>query len=288
MLPSPTSLASRATLREPTTPGEPTNTMHNHEALTSGVSWGAIVGGSFAISALSLLLLALGSGFGLSVVSPWTSRFSSAELGSAAVAWLILSEILASCVGGYLTGRLRTKWAITHSDEVYFRDTANGFLAWAVALVVTSTLLASAAASMVAHSPVLATSGLDTQSSEQSAYPDYFTDVLFRSASNSPRDVAAQAEAARIMAVALSSDRLAPADQAYLSELVASRTGLTPAQADKRVFDTFVQAREGIEAMRKSAAHLLLWVFLGLAMGAFSASYAATIGGRQRDHVRTV
>ena len=40
------------------------------------------------------------------------------------------------------TGRLRTKWALIHTDEVYFRDTANGFLAWAVALVISVTFLA--------------------------------------------------------------------------------------------------------------------------------------------------
>lgn len=282
MLPTPTPLASRPI------PREPVNATPNKEALTSGVSWGAIVGGSFAISALSLLLLALGSGFGLAVVSPWANRFSNAEIGSAAIGWLILSEVIASCVGGYLTGRLRTKWALTHTDEVYFRDTANGFLAWAVALVVTATFLASAAASMVGYSPAMATGDIASQSPEQ-AYPSaYFTDALFRSTSDSPRDAAAEAEAATIMAVALSSHQIAPADQTYLVELVASRTGLTQAQAATRVSDTLLQARARIDAMRKATAHLLLWVFLGLAMGAFSASYAATIGGRQRDHVQTL
>jgi hypothetical protein len=263
--------------------------MPDNEALTSAVSWGAVVGGSFAISALSLLLLALGSGFGLSVISPWSTGLSTAQMSSAAIGWLILSEITASCLGGYLTGRLRTKWATTHTDEVYFRDTANGFLAWAVALVVTSSLLVSAAATMVDRATTAATNDIATRSPEPSAYPNnYFTDVLFRSANTGPRDASAEAEAARILAVALRSSQIAPADQAYLSELVASRTGISQAEADKRVSDTIVQARLLLDSMRKSAAHTLLWIFLGLAMGAFSASYGATIGGRQRDHVWTV
>jgi hypothetical protein len=95
-------------------------------------------------------LLALGAGFGLFAVSPWSNVGASAStVSTAAIVWLIFIEIIASVLGGYLTGRLRTKWALIHTDEVYFRDTANGFLAWAVALVISTTLLASAAASMV-------------------------------------------------------------------------------------------------------------------------------------------
>jgi hypothetical protein len=67
----------------------------------------------------------------------------------ATVLWLIVMQIISSSMGGYLAGRLRTKWANIHTDEVYFRDTAHGFLAWAVALVITAAFLASAATSMV-------------------------------------------------------------------------------------------------------------------------------------------
>src|ERR1022692_1234088 len=122
------------------------------EAHSSGVAWGAVIGGSFVTAAFSLILLALGAGFGLSAVSPWSNVGAPAStVGTAAIIWLIVIEIVASSLGGYLTGRLRTKWALIHTDEVYFRDTANGFLAWAVALVISVTLLASAAVSMVGH-----------------------------------------------------------------------------------------------------------------------------------------
>ena len=103
---------------------------------SSGVSWPAIIGGAFAAAALSLILLALGSGFGLASVSPWSNSGASLTSFTAMTAvWLIVVQWLASGLGGYLTGRLRTKWAGLHTHEVFFRDTANGFLSWAVASV---------------------------------------------------------------------------------------------------------------------------------------------------------
>src|ERR1700730_13803815 len=103
---------------------------------SSGVSWGAVIGGAFVAAALALIMLALGAGFGLSVVSPWSNVGASAsEFGTLGIIWLIVTQIVASSMGGYLTGRLRTRWQSVHGDEVHFRDTANGFLAWAVALV---------------------------------------------------------------------------------------------------------------------------------------------------------
>jgi hypothetical protein len=124
-----------------------------HEAHASGVSWPAVIAGAFVAAALSLILLALGAGLGLSSVSPWSHSGASApEVGAGAIIWLIVMEIIASAMAGYLAGRLRTKWASIHTDEVYFRDTAHGFLAWAVALVLTAAFLAS---SLGADQPML-------------------------------------------------------------------------------------------------------------------------------------
>src|SRR5450830_2013313 len=117
-----------------------------NEAHASGVSWAAVMGGAVVAAALSLILLALGAGLGLSSVSPWSNVGASAStIGTAAIMWLILMQVISSSMGGYLAGRLRTKWANIHTDEVYFRDTAHGFLAWTVALVVTAAFLTSAA-----------------------------------------------------------------------------------------------------------------------------------------------
>ncbi len=99
-------------------------------AAASAVSWGAIVAGAAAAAALSLILLMLGVGLGLSAVSPWArDGVSATTFGVSTIVWLTLTQLLASAMGGYLAGRLRTKWAAAHSDEVYFRDTAHGFLA---------------------------------------------------------------------------------------------------------------------------------------------------------------
>jgi hypothetical protein len=269
----------------------PEEPLLNRESRTSGVSWGAVIGGAFAAAATCLILLALGTGFGLSAISPWSNvGLSASTFGAAAIIWLILVEIIASALGGYLTGRLRTKWALIHTDEVYFRDTANGFLAWAVALVITVTFLASAAASMVgsvaqlrspAESAVGANTALDTNG--------YFVDTLFRSNrfDGGTKD-STRAEAAGIFTNALRQNEISVADQTYLAQLVAGRTGISQPDAEKRVSDVFGDARQAEDAARKATAHLLLWFFIALMMGAFSASYAATIGGRQRDHVKAV
>ena len=97
-----------------------------------------------------------------------------------------------------------------------------------------------------------------------------------------------QAEAGRIFANALRQNQMPAADQTYLARLVAARTGISPPEAERRVSDVVTEARQAEDAARKATAHLLLWFFLALLMGAFSASYAATIGGRQRDHVKAV
>lgn len=106
-----------------------------------------MVGGAFVAAALSVALLALGAGLGLSSVSLWShAGIAASTIGKGAIIWLILAQIIASAMGGYLAGRLRTKWATIHTDEVYFRDTAHGFLVWAEGLVITVYFLASASA----------------------------------------------------------------------------------------------------------------------------------------------
>jgi hypothetical protein len=119
---------------------------------------------------------------------------------------------------------------------------------------------------------------------------DYFIDMLFRSdgAKPDPNGAAARGEVGRIFANALRQREIPPADKGYLTQLVATRTGLTQPNADKRVSEVFVAAQQAADTARKVIAHSLLWAFLALLIGAFCASFAATIGGRQRDHVVVV
>src|ERR1700737_3786093 len=160
------------------------DTFARNEAHSSGVSFAAVIAGGFVAAALSLILLALGTGLGLSSVSPWSNMgVSASTIHGAAILWLITMQIIASAMGGYLAGRLRTKWATIHTDEVYFRDTAHGFLVWAVGLVVTAGFLASAATSMIG-SAAMATTAASVSSAPGGAQGDdpnvYFVDTLFR------------------------------------------------------------------------------------------------------------
>src|ERR1700756_4495890 len=95
----------------------------------SAVSWASVIGGALAAVAVTLLLVALGSGIGFSSVSPWSASNPSATPFTAlAAVWLIIVQWLASALGGYLAGRLRIKWTGLRTHEVFFRDTAHGFL----------------------------------------------------------------------------------------------------------------------------------------------------------------
>ena len=270
-----------------------------NEAYSSGVSWAAVIAGAFVAAALSLILLALGTGLGLSSVSPWSNVGASAStIDRAAIVWLIIIQIIASALGGYLAGRLRTKWATIHTDEVYFRDTAHGFLVWAVGLVITASFLSSAAASIVGatqRATSFSTAGGNGTVTElpggQNLDPsEYFIDTLFRSdhPSADRNDAPVRAEAARILSHALRQKNLSAADETYLAQLVVAKTGLSRTDAEKRVSEVFVELQQSLEIARKAVAHLSLWIFVALLIGAFCASYAATIGGSQRDHVELV
>jgi hypothetical protein len=262
---------------------------------SSGVSWGAIIGGAFVMAALALIMLALGAGFELSAISPWSNvgaSFSTA--GTAAILWLIVTQVIASAMGGYLTGRLRIRWPAIHTDEVHFRDTANGFLAWAVSLVIAVSFLATAALSMAggsgntgAATPERGGSSLENRAS---VLTSSWVDRLFRSErpGTAESDSSARAEARVILENDLRRRDVPPADLTYLAQLVVARTGLIQSDAQQRVSETISDARQSEDAARKAAAHVLLWIFLALLIGAFCASYAATIGGRQRDRVSLV
>jgi hypothetical protein len=257
------------------------------EANSSGVSWAAVVAGAVVAAALSLILVALGTGVGLSSVFPWSNGVASASrIGAGAIIWLIFMQIIAASTGGYLAGRLRTKWVDVHTHEVYFRDTATGFLVWALGLVITVAFLASAATSMVNGSSQL--SATQSSGAAATAPDEYFVDSLLRSNPPSPEkiDAAVRGEAGRTFAHALGQgDAAAVADKTYLAELVAAKTGLSRTDADMRVSEVLGQARQAADTARKAVGHSMYWMFLALLIGAFCASYAATIGGRQRDHV---
>src|ERR1044072_6985157 len=148
------------------------------ESSTPAVSWGAILAGGVASAAFTLFLVELVAGLGLVMVSPWSNAGASAStLSIAGGIGLIMMAVMASALGGYIAGRLRTRWVGIHTDETYFRDTAHGLLAWAIGALILATVLASAACTMLS-------SFTQGASSNPALVPDrnaYFVDALFRS-----------------------------------------------------------------------------------------------------------
>jgi hypothetical protein len=255
-----------------------------NEASASAVSWAAVSGGAFVTAALLLSLSALGAGMGLSSLSPWSnSGVSSSAVGMGALLWLAVIEILACAIGGYVAGRLRTKWVDVHSDEVYFRDTAHGFLVWAVAFVVLAAFLSSVGTVLAGRdrsANATPSASLVTDTNR------YFIDSLFRSgqASSIP-DEALRAEIGGIFDHALHQRELAADDRNYVADMVAAKTGLARPEAERRVTDVFGRDQQAVDNARKAVAHSLYWMFVALLLGAFAASLAATLGGRRRDQV---
>ena len=254
------------------------------ESGVAGVSWAAVAAGAVATAAVSLILLALGAGAGLSSLSPFSTEGVSARtVGLMALLWLTITEILSSALGGYLAGRLRTKWADIHTHEVYFRDTAHGFLAWALALVFAAAFLSAAAGAMVGaerHAPVA--SGTSAADSAR----NYYISSLYRGERNSgANDSDLEKDANAIFVHSLRERQLSTEDARYLATTVTARTGLDTQQAEQRVSDVFARYQADADAARKAAAHSLYWLFVALLAGAFAASLAATYGGRQRDRM---
>jgi hypothetical protein len=257
-------------------------------------SWQAIFAGAFVAVAITLVLVALGTGIGFASISPWPGRGASATSFAITTAiWLIVAQWISAALGGYISGRLRTRWPGTHTHEIFFRDTAHGLVTWAVATVVIIVVAAGSAASgagagLRAAAEVTST-GAQTLAT-QLASP-YSVDKLFRSkgdalaGSSDPR-----LEVTHIVANAAASGSVPDADRTYLVEQVAARTAIPQPEAQARV-DAFIsslaQAQEKVkaeaDAARKATAQASIYLALSMLIGAFIASVSAALGGRLRD-----
>ncbi|CAH2408254.1 hypothetical protein [Mesorhizobium escarrei] len=281
------------------------------ESSSSAVNWGPIIAGAFAASTLTFILMLLGSGLGLTMVSPWSNESASVTTFAVSTAiWLVIVQWLSSGLGGYLTGRLRTKWVGIHTDETFFRDTAHGFMAWALATLLVVFVLGSAlsaaigtgvkAASTVASGAAMGASAGATANAGNDGGSDvtsYFVDALFRptdpsrlAAPGAEGDATAAAQASRILITSAVAGEVSADDKTYLGQLVAARTGLSQADATARVDAVLaqveaakLQAQEAADTARKAGATFALVGALSLIIGAFIASAAAALGGKQRD-----
>src|ERR1700743_2132484 len=101
--------------------------VENETTPTAAISWPAALAGDAVAGAFSLMMLALGSGIGFAPFNPWSSHSIDTLRGATfAGIYLAATAMIASAVGGYITGRLRRLWLNTHPDELFFRDTAHG------------------------------------------------------------------------------------------------------------------------------------------------------------------
>jgi hypothetical protein len=283
---------------------EAVDTMVRTDTLTSealsAVSWGSIAAGAVAAAALALVLLAFGAGLGLSSISPWAdSGVSATTFKTAAGIYLVIVAVMSSAIGGYLAARLRTKWTGLHTNEVFFRDTAHGFVAWALATVLSASVLAAAATHIVSGAASGAGSAA-AQGAQTAPDPSQvFVDKLFRTDAGTSRaaggaggappasattNEAPRAEVQRLLLSSFREDNdLASADRTYVARLVAAQTGMSQAEAEARVNAVIAEAKAAADRARRGAANLALWMTAALLFGAFSASLAAVEGGQHRD-----
>ncbi len=272
----------------------------------SAVSWAAIAAGGVAAAALALVLISFGAGLGLSAISPWSdSGISASTFKTGSGIYLVIVAVMSSAVGGYLAARLRTKWVGVNTHEAFFRDTAHGFLAWAFATLLSAAALSSAT-TYLANGAAAGLSGAASQTARSFNPADVYVDELFRAgppmqaapSSPAPADSSAantnassgtnagqsRAEILRLWTASFRDNQdLSAPDKAYVAQVVAARTGLSQADAEKRVNNVITEAKTAADNTRKGAAKLSFWLTAAMLFGAFAASLAAVEGGSLRD-----
>lgn len=284
----------------------------------SGLSWSGIIAGAFTATAVTFIFVALGSGIGLSLASPFSSSPSAGTLTVLGAVWLVFAQAIGFATGGYVAGRLRREPMPVHTGETNFRDAASGLVVWAIGVVVTSILLVAAAEKAGSAAAMTATAGAAATgvagASSQSSSIDYFTDTLLRSnpqapsaaggaavggassggasaTAAAPDDRAMHAQVGRILITAVAADNIAPDDRIYLAQIVSARTGMSMEDAQKRVDDAVNRARASVtqaaETARKAGAYLSFWTFMSLLFGAACATLGGMLGGDLRDDFAT-
>jgi hypothetical protein len=284
----------------------------------SATSWAAILAGAAVAVSLSVVLVTLGAGLGLASLSPASGHgLSAAAFTVTGTVWLIVTQWLSAAAGGYIAGRLRQRWLATHTHEVFFRDTAHGLITWAVATLFVGAILFGSMSSLLGggaraigsvaaagggiaamgHAEMPGARGPEGPPTDPSAA--YNLDKLLRSNSPGnapdqsgmgPRASDARGEVLHIAANALLSGAVNDEDRMYLASLVASKTGVSADEAQKRVAafiesvkNATAQAKAAADEARKAAATAALYTALALLIGAFIGSVSAAIGGRLRD-----
>lgn len=273
-------------------------------AAVAAVSLRAVICGALVAVVVSIVLAILGSGFGLAFMSPYAGDEGSIGGFTAKMAiWLIIMQWASAGLGGYIAGRLRTKWTGLHSDESFFRDTAHGFLAWTFATILVAVLVAGTGASVASGAAKAATTVAaasaagagQAAASDKAGMPniDYNIGSLFRG--NNATTEAGRAyrnEANTIFTHGMSGDGVSAEDRAYLISTVSREAGVSQEEAATRVDRTIAEvtalkneAVETADKARKAASAFSIFTAISMMIGAFVASVAAAAGGCHRDNV---
>ena len=247
------------------------------------LQWTPVIAGAFGAAALSFILVTFGVtiGLGVSSTSP-TWRDASAALALLSGLYLILQAIASFGLGGYIAGRTRRPHAAARTEDVESRDGFHGLATWALAVLLGATLVALVGAADFAR-PAASRAGANASSAEPLL--SYELDRLLRS----PRRAAnvdigpERAEAGRILLTSSSHSGVNSDDRAYLVQQVAAATGLSPADADKRVNTAIEDSRTAIARSRHSAVILAFSLAAATLLGAVTAWMTACAGGRHRD-----
>jgi hypothetical protein len=283
-------------------------------AAWSGVSWSGVIAGALTATAVWVILVALGSGIGLTLASPFSSSPSAGTLTIMGAVWLVLAQGIGAATGGYMAGRLRSNPSLMHSGEVKFRDGASGLVVWAIGVVLSLVLVASAADKLGSAAGTAATAGVAAMSGQAPSL-DYFSDTLLRTNPQAPASGGAAGGSAaagaappngqpngtndnlqrqqvnRILLTALGPNGLSNDDRTYLAQIVSAQSGVSMDDAQKRVDDVVNRARaeaaQAADTARKGAAYLAFWTFMSLLFGAVCATLGGMLGGELRDEFAT-
>lgn len=256
------------------------------ERQTSYVQWGPVFAGAMAAAGLAFVLHSFAAAIGLSVSSTApTWRDASIALWLTSGLYLVLVALATYGLGGYIAGRMRSRWTLASADETEFRDGTHGLLVWAIATLITGMLALGAVPSLSRLAAPSGGAAGPTTSVGGENIIAYDLDKLFR-AERRPADINmdySRAEAARILLTASGHSGLLPEDRAYLARLVTGMTGLAPPEAEKRVDAAIASARENIARARRSAVILAFMAGAAALLGAAAAWFAACAGGQHRD-----
>jgi hypothetical protein len=273
-------------MTETTIVGENVEIIQERLRAFSAVSWSAVIAGALTALAVSIIVIALGSGIGLTMASPFSYAPSAGTLTVLGAVWLVFAQACGYATGGFVAGRLRTNPSVVHSSEVKFRDGANGLVVWAIGVVVSSLLVVAAADAVGKTTANLAA----TAASAGGQSVDYFADTLLRAdpqKAPAPNSAEVRDQVKRIIVTAVAQGNLAPDDRSYLAQIVAGQTGVSPDDAQRRVDDVYNKARESLtqaaDKARKAGAFFAFWTFMSLLFGAVCATLGGVFGGELRD-----